>query len=103
MMLPVLACAAAPTMSRMERDCCEQMHGKCGDMAKQGCCRVEAHNDRAQLPSNVTTSPIPPIAPVTILYPRLVELSPSAGFRWRVPNQHSPPGILITGTTVLRI
>lgn len=103
MLFPVLACAAAPTVTRTEQDCCQQMHGKCGEMAKQGCCQVEVRNDPSQLPAHVVTAPVLSITTLAILYPLLVELPTSAGYRWHVPDEHPPPGLLIASTTVLRI
>ena len=103
MMLPVLACSATSQQSRMERDCCKQMHGKCGDMANQGCCLVEVHTDLTQLPSQMTVAPVLPVAFVAIVYPRMVRLSAADGYRWQVPDEHSPPGLLIARSTVLRI
>ncbi len=103
MMMPMLACAATPKMTRMERSCCEQMHGKCGEMAKQGCCRIEVRNDLNQLPAHVVTAPSVPSTIVAILHPLPIDLPASAGYRWHVPEEHSPPGLLITTTTELRI
>lgn len=103
MMMPVLACASAPKMTRMEQDCCQQMHGKCGEMAKQGCCQIEVRNDLSQLPAHVVAAPVVPLVAIAFLYPLLVELPASVGHPWRLPNQHSPPGLLIASTTVLRI
>lgn len=102
MMLPVLACAATP-MTSMEQDCCQQMHGKCGDMAKQGCCQVEVRSDLQQLPSRVMTAVALPVATVAILYSPMVELPASSGHTWQVPEEYSPPGLLIVSTTVFRI
>jgi hypothetical protein len=103
MMLPVLACSATSNMSRTERDCCEQMQGKCGDMVRQGCCQVDVHTDLTQLPSQTTIAPVLPVALVAIIYPRVIELPLTRGYRWRVPDEHSPPGLLIASSTVLRI
>lgn len=101
MMLPTLACATTSKMSRMEQDCCRQMHGKCGEMAKQGCCQIEVRSDLHQLPSHVVTALILPAATVVIAFqaepPVHVEHSRS------VPNEHSPPGLLVASTTVFRI
>lgn len=103
MMMPILACASTPKMTRMEQDCCQQMHGKCGEMAKQGCCQIEVKNDLSPLPSHVVTAPVLPVVAIAFLYPLLIELPASAGHPWQLPNQHSPPGLLIASTTVLRI
>ena len=103
MMLPVLACAATPRMSRMERNCCPQMHARCGEMAKQGCCQVEVRNDLDQLPAHGVVAPVLPVTIIAMVYPLLVDISPAAGYRWLIPEEHSPPGLLIATTTVLRI
>lgn len=102
MMLPVLACAATP-MTPMEQDCCQQMHRKCGDMAKQGCCRVEVRSDLQQLPSRVVMDAVLPVATVAIVYSPMVEMPMSPGHAWKVPDEHSPPGLVIASTIVLRI
>lgn len=103
MMMPLLACASTPKMTRMEQDCCQQMHGKCDEMAKQGCCQIEVRNDLSQLPAHVVAAPVLPVVAIAFLYPLLIELPVSAGHPWQFPNQHSPPGLLIAATTVLRI
>ena len=103
MMMPILAYASIPKMTRMEQDCCKQMHRKCGEMAKQGCCQIEVRNDPSQLPAHVMAAPVLPLVTIAFLYPLLVELPASAGLLWQLPNQHSPPGLLIASTTVLRI
>lgn len=103
MMMPVLACASSPKMTRMEEDCCQQMHGRCGEMAKQGCCQVEVRNDPGQLPAHTVAVPLQHLVLVAILYPLLSEMPASAGQPWLFPQEHSPPGLLIAATTVLRI
>lgn len=103
MMMPVLACAASPKMTQMEQDCCQQMHGKCGEMAKQGCCQIEVRNDPGQLPAHVVAAPVLPLVLVALLYPLVFELPASVGHPWQFPSQHSPPGLLIASTIVLRI
>ena len=103
MLMPMLACAATPQMSRMEQSCCDKMHGKCGEMAKQGCCQVEVRNDLNQLPAQVVNAPLAASTLVAIVGPLLIDLPASAGYRRQVPEGHSPPGLLITSTTQLRI
>ena len=101
-LMPVLACAATPKMTRMEQDCCQQMHGKCGGMAKQGCCQVEVRNDPGKLPAHVAAASVLSLVAIAFLYLPMIELPASAGHPWQLPNQHSPPGLLIA-STVLRI
>ncbi len=103
MMLPVLACAATPKMTRGEQDCCRQMHDKCGEMARQGCCQVGVRSDLSKLPAHAVAAPDPSLAAIAILYPLLVGLPASGGCHWQLPEEHSPPGLLIAATAVLRI
>ena len=103
MMLPTLACAAAPSMSRSEHDCCLQMSGHCGEMAKQGCCQIKVRNDLQELPVHVVVAPVLPLVTVALLYPLLIKLPITGAHRWDAPEDHSPPGLLIACTTVLRI
>lgn len=102
MMLPTLACAAIATTC-MEQDCCRQMNGKCGDMAKQGCCHVQVRTDPQQLPSRVVSDAVLPVTTVAILYSPTFKLPASSGHTWHLPEEHSPPGLLVASTIVLRI
>lgn len=102
MMVPTLACAATANMSRMERDCCREMHGVCGNMAKQACCQIDSQSDLGQLPTHPVTSPVVRVVVTTVLYPAVVRLPACFGTRWHVPDEHSPPGLLIASSTVLR-
>ena len=103
MMAPVLACAATPMMNQKEQDCCRQMHGKCGDMAKQGCCRVEVRNDLKQLPVRAMTEAVLPPTTVAVVYLPFLESSAWVGYLGHAREEHPPPGLLIASTTVLRI
>ena len=103
MLLPALACATVPNPSRTEQDCCRQMHGNCGEMAKQGCCQVEVRNDLKQLPAHTVDAPLLPLTIIALIYPLRLGLPASDGYRWHLPDEHSPPGLLIASTTVLRI
>jgi len=103
MIAPAVACIAG-LMTSGESACCRSMHGQCGNMATQSCCRPEVRNDLSQLPSPVTSAP--PALPLiieSIVYPPAHGLSALQGYRQRLPCQHSPPGLLIVSTAVLRI
>jgi hypothetical protein len=91
-------------MSRMESACCREMHGQCGEMAKQGCCQTESQTDSrpqiANLPAAIELQwvclsqlPSPFAAP---LHGNALTLS-------QMPQEHSPPGLLTAKMTVLRI
>ncbi|HEX6509558.1 MAG TPA: hypothetical protein VF221_18170 [Chloroflexota bacterium] len=100
---PVLACVATSAMRHEESACCRAMHGHCDGMTEMGCCRTEVRTDTApQLPTAPTSSDChwvvlnwlapTPIAPQTV-----------AAFFLDTPREHSPPGLLSTRITVLRI
>jgi hypothetical protein len=100
---PVLACMTGGAMGHAENDCCVAMHGKCGKMAKTGCCKSEVRTDEnPQIAAKVLSldlhwavigwvsslsTPVQAVQ-ITLLH---------------IPDEHSPPGLLITKNTVLRI
>jgi hypothetical protein len=99
---PVMACVTGLAMSHTESACCRAMHGQCGEMAKQGCCQTVVHNDSPRFATEVATLAVhwtvvtqvaSLISPVTLDNPA----------RQMFLAEHSPPGLLIAQTTVLRI
>jgi hypothetical protein len=99
---PVMACVTNLAMSHAESACCRSMHGQCGEMAKQGCCQTVVHNDSPQFATESATLAVhwtvvtrveSLISPVTLDNPA----------RQMFLAEHSPPGLLIAQTTVLRI
>ena len=105
-MLPVLACAATSSvtsLTRTERDCCRQMHGICGDMAKRGCCSAEVRTDLNQLPAHGIAAPVLSLIIVPAVSPLPVVKQTLTGYRWHLPQEHSPPGLLIVTSIVLQI
>jgi len=100
---PLLACMTGTAMSAEESACCRAMHGNCGEMAKMGCCRTEVRTD--DHPQLATMAP-----PTDIYWAVIAWLSPFIGSMQHVPSsqlqapkEHSPPGLLIAKTAVLRI
>ena len=100
---PVLACVTGGAMSREESACCRSMHGQCEEMAKMGCCRTEVQKDEA--PQIAATSPATDIHWVCIaqLAPLAASMQRHAIISLLSPIEHSPPGLLTTKVTVLRI
>ncbi|MDW5267108.1 MULTISPECIES: hypothetical protein [Acidobacteriaceae] len=99
---PVMACVTNLAMSQTESACCRSMHGQCGEMAKMGCCQTVVHNDSPQAATEtaslavhwtVFTQGDSLTMPVVLDNP--VQQTSMA--------EHSPPGLLIARTTVLRI
>jgi hypothetical protein len=105
---PVMACARpAATMTAAERDCCKRMAQQCGKsgMTKShGCCQSEVsqsdfHALKAS-PSQLDHS----LFQIHALPVALPVITGSQMFRTNVASPtHSPPGLVYSATTVLRI
>jgi hypothetical protein len=100
---PVLACMTGSAMSHEESACCRAMHGNCGQMAKMGCCQTELRAD--EHPQIATTAPSIEFHWTAIEWPmpEVVAVQTTPSFSLDSPAQHSPPGLLVARTTVLRI
>jgi len=107
--LPVMACARpGAAMTAAEHDCCKRMAGQCGrsGMAKShGCCQTQVSpNDfhalkasSSQLDHSSLGHHAQPIALQALADLQLM-------FTTSIPSPtHSPPGLLSSATTVLRI
>ena len=105
---PVMACARpAAAMTAAERDCCKRMAQQCGKsgMAKShGCCQTDAtpsdfHALKAsssQLDQSLLQLHVLPVA--------LQVITGSQMFAMNVGSPtHSPPGMVYSATTILRI
>lgn len=100
---PALACVTDRAMSHEESVCCRTMHHQCGQMVKQGCCRMELRSgERPQLLAS---------APHTDVHWAVVARLASTAVSHRMivlsllqsPVEHAPPGLLTAKATVLRI
>ena len=100
---PVMACLTSVVMSGEESACCRAMHGQCGHMEKMGCCRTEVRTDES--PQIAVASPAIEVQWICIAHlPALGAPVHFAGSTvWLMPVEHSPPGLLTTKITVLRI
>ena len=100
---PSLACVTAEAMSREQSACCRVMHGKCGEMAKQGCCRTALHT--GERPELTATAPATGVhwAVLAWLPPTLPLLQRATLAIVWAPDAHAPPGALAARTPILRI
>jgi hypothetical protein len=100
---PVMACLTNVAMSHEESGCCRAMHGQCAHMQKMGCCQTEVRTD--DTPQIAATSPAIAVQWICVGHPPSLSIQPLsvASILWRLPNDHSPPGLLTTKITVLRI
>jgi len=100
---PLLACVTGSAMNQAESACCRAMHGKCDGMEKMGCCRTEVRSDEhPQLAASGPTIRLHFVI-VNWFVPSLVEAQTVPPALLRMPDEHSPPGLLIARITVLRI
>lgn len=100
---PALACVTNRAMSHEESACCRTTHGKCGQMVKQGCCRIELRT--SERPQLLATAPETNVLRAVVA--RLGSIS--AADRTNSPlllqtaMDHAPPGFLAAKFAVLRI
>ncbi len=101
--MPLLACVTPLKLSPSESLCCRTMNNHCADMAGMSCCKVEVrHEVVAQFPA----APMPDVGWlvatqwVLVVFP---QLDTTPVWRTNAHQAHSPPGLLIARTTVLRI
>jgi hypothetical protein len=100
---PVLACMTGGVMSHAENDCCVAMHGKCGKMAKTGCCKSEVRTDENPQIAAKGQSMDLHWAVIGWVSSISAPVQMIAASSLRSPDEHSPPGLLITKSTILRI
>src|SRR5712691_10346804 len=107
--LPVMACTVpGATMTAAERDCCKRMAEQChrsGMANSDGCCQTQASpnglhalkTSSSQLDPSLVNIHAQPVAVLagTALPVMLTASMPSP--------THSPPGLIASATTVLRI
>jgi len=101
--VPMLACVTGRAMTHEESACCRAMHGDCAKTEKMGCCKKEISTDGSpQFASSGPSTEIQwTVCPefvsgsifAQVVFPALLS----------VPAGHSPPGMLIAATTILRI
>jgi hypothetical protein len=100
---PALAWVTNRAMSHEESACCRTTHGTCGQMVKQGCCRIELRtSERAQL---LATAP-----QTNTLWGVVARLGSIGAADWtnsplllQMAMDHAPPGFLPAKFAVLRI
>jgi hypothetical protein len=100
---PLMACVTDSVMNQGESACCRAMHGKCDGMEQMGCCRTKVRSD--ENPQLATSAPAICFHFVIVNWfvPFLAEPQTIQPSLLRIPDAHSPPGLLIARITVLRI
>lgn len=99
----MLACVTGGALSHAESDCCRQMHGQCGEMAKTGCCQVDVKTDvQPQLANAVVSVDAPQVTLIRLVFAEAFEL-PTEVVVSKLPDEHSPPGLTLVRIANLRI
>jgi hypothetical protein len=90
-------------MSHEEKACCRSMHGNCPEMAKMGCCQTKVRTD--DHPQLATSAPQSIVQCAVIVWhaPDQVTVQSPTLFPSRIPEEHSPLGLLAMKITILRI
>jgi hypothetical protein len=101
------ACAAvssgATSQSQRQHECCKQKMDSCCGGYSQVCCGTQAPADTSLLlPQNASPVVLPTGAVVVVPIDRSDNLKASSAARL-VRAEHSPPGLMIVATTILRI
>jgi hypothetical protein len=91
------------SMAASESACCRSMHGDCGDMAKTGCCRVEAKSDeQPQIAASGPSVDRPATIALPVWIPVAFRIAPTV-IVLKIPDEHSPPGLIVVRISNLRI
>jgi len=100
---PLLACVVGSPMTHEESACCRAMHGHCGDLAMTACCPSNTHTH--QHDQLVTLAPIIHVDSSIAgwLDSALGAARSTPPALLRMPDDHSPPGLLTAETVLLRI
>jgi len=101
---PLLACMTdSSAMGQKETACCRVMHGKCDGMENMGCCQTDVRSDEhPQLAASAPTIDLH-LSAVDWLEPFAVETQSVPPAVLGMAEAHSPPGLIISRITVLRI
>jgi hypothetical protein len=91
------------TMSQEESACCRTMHGSRRDMVKMGCCKTEVKADQNPQIATASTATDIHFAVIAWLPPLLPFIQTMPPSQFRLPDEHSPPGLLTAQISVLRI
>jgi hypothetical protein len=106
--LPVMACARpGAAMTRAERDCCKRMAEQCGHsgmVRSHGCCQTQVSQGdlhALKAPSSLLDHSLPELQAQSAA---LQAVTNTQLFNTSTPSPtHSPPGLLCSASTILRI
>jgi hypothetical protein len=106
LMMPLAhACVMASHVAKAQHDCCQHKDVvvQCGEMPSDACCSMQAPVDATPYPVQSISQLVLPPTTVAVAYNDQSVRLESRGSAMHLPEQHSPPGLVIAATIVLRI
>jgi hypothetical protein len=95
--------AVLSSATASQRDCCKQKANPCCEGSAKACCAMQAPPAPSVIPSqNVSPLLLPPRT-VAVVHTGLIDSLNIRRAATRLPAEYSPPGLIIVGTTLLRI
>jgi hypothetical protein len=97
---------ASAVMSRgakVQPDCCQHKADMCCEGSSELCCATQAPVDSSLYPAQNVSPMVLPAASVSVVYTNNIDSLNACCSALRSPAQHSPPGLIIAATIVLRI
>jgi hypothetical protein len=95
--------AVISSAAASQRDCCKQKPDACCEGSAKACCATQTPAAPSLIPSqNVSTLLLVPQT-VPVVHPDRTDSLTLHCAAVRLPAEHSPPGLIIVATTILRI
>jgi hypothetical protein len=95
--------AVISSSAASQHDCCKQKADACCEGSAKACCAMQA----PAAPSLVTSQDVSPLLlpprTLPIVHTGLIDSLNIRRAAVRLPAEHSPPGLIIVATTILRI
>jgi hypothetical protein len=106
LMMPLAhACVMASHSVKAQHECCQhdEVAVQCGDMSSNACCAMQAPGDTTLYSIQSVLPLVLPSTTVAVVYDNRDTDLKSQRIARDLPAQHSPRGIVIASTIVLRI
>jgi len=104
LMMPLArASAVISRATGAQHDCCKPKADPCCEGPSKVCCVTQAPADRSLLPSQDVSRLVLPPSTVAVVYIHRIDNLKVHCVGVRFPAEHSPPGLMMVATTILRI
>jgi hypothetical protein len=100
-----LVCARADTSIAAvdQHNCCRQKTHACCEGAANACCATDAPASASLFPLQDISPLVLPPSTVPVVHSDRIDMPNALLAAVRLPEEYSPPGLMIVGTTILRI